>query len=160
MKTFKHHLKVRWSDLDANVHVANSAYMQFTSFARIETLEEIGITMKLLHKNKIGPVIFEENFYFFREILPNSEVEIHTRCTAMSENMVLFKFEHDIYDSHGEHKAKSTLFGCWLDLVQRRMMTELPPEMREILSQFNSDEIEKLSKENLREIPFRPQNLK
>lgn len=156
-KRYKESVKVRWSDLDANMHLANQSYMSFTSFARMEALKEEGITLAQLHKWKRGPVIFEEKFSFFREIHAHSTVYIHTHLRGLSEDGVLFEFEHNLYDEKGDHKAKSTIFGCWLDFETRKMATTLPDEMMEILSRFQGDETRVLTRMDIKNLTERPQ---
>lgn len=159
MKIFKSFLQVRWSDLDPNMHLANQSYMSFTSFARMKALNEMGFGTKHMHLWQRGPVIFEEKFNFFREILPDTTIYIHTKISAISEDYVLFEFEHDLYDEKGEHKAKSKIFGCWLDFETRKMATHLPKEMAEIMSNIDTENARKLTKMNLRDLGISPQNI-
>lgn len=158
-KIFKYKIAVRWSDLDPNLHMANRSYMSFTASARMETLVRQGITLHKLSKWGIGPVIFEEKFNFFKEILPHTTISIHTKMSAVSEDGVLFKFEHDLYDEQGEHKAKSVIFGCWLDLKARKMAKKLPEDMQECIHHFISEETQSLSMSDLKSIIHRPQNI-
>ena len=159
MKKFTAYTQVRWSDLDANMHLANSSYMNFTSFARMKALNEMGFSTKHMHIWQRGPVIFEEKFNFFREILPDTTIYIHTRVSAISEDLVLFEFQHDLYDQHGEHKANSKIFGCWLDYTTRKMATDLPNEMKSKLAEFKTEEVRILSKMDIKNMGVSPQNI-
>ncbi len=159
MKIFKSHVQVRWSDLDPNMHLANQAYMSFTSFARMKALNELGFDTKHMHIWKRGPVIFEEKFNFFREILPDTTIYIHTKISGVSEDFVLFEFEHDLYDEQGQHKAKSKIFGCWLDFTTRKMATELPQEMLKIMEALDTEGAKKLSKMDIKNLGVAPQNI-
>lgn len=159
MKIFKSYLQVRWSDLDPNMHLANQSYMSFTSFARMKALNEMGFGTKHMHLWKRGPVIFEEKFNFFREILPDTTIYVHTKISAVSEDYVLFEFEHDLYDEKGEHKAKSKIFGCWLDLETRKMAANLPQEMVDIMAQLNTGEARKLTRMDIKNLEMSPKNI-
>ncbi|MDO5655203.1 MAG: thioesterase family protein [Flavobacteriaceae bacterium] len=159
MKKFKVYTQVRWSDLDANMHLANQSYMSFTSFARMKALNEIGFSTRHMQKWQRGPVIFEEKFNFFREILPDTTIYIHTRITGTSTDRVLFEFQHDLYDEKGEHKANSRIFGCWLDYTTRKMATSLPPEMSEKLGQFHTPEVRILSITDLKNLSPKAENI-
>ena len=58
------HLKefeVRWSDVDANRHLANSAYINFMSHTRMAFLWDPGLNQKILVIHQIGPVLFYEH---------------------------------------------------------------------------------------------------
>ncbi|WP_374958619.1 acyl-CoA thioesterase, partial [Gilvibacter sp.] len=50
--------EIRWSDIDANRHLANSAYVNFMSHTRMSFLIDRGIDMKAMAKHQIGPVVF------------------------------------------------------------------------------------------------------
>lgn len=159
MKIFKSQVQVRWSDLDPNMHLANQSYMSFTSFARMKALNEMGFTTLHMKEWQRGPIIFEEKFNFFREILPDTTVYIHTRVSAMSEDRVLFEFEHDLYDEQGNHKAKSKIFGCWLDFTTRKISKTLPEDMLNVLNEFESDKVRILSMSDLKKLGVAPQNI-
>lgn len=159
MKLFKQKVEVRWSDLDANMHLANQSYMSFTSFARVRALNELGVTMWNLKKWQRGPIIFEERFNFFREIMPDSSIYIHTRVTGVSEDLSLFEFQHDLYDEKGEHKAHSQIFGCWMDMKHRKMAKDFPEDFQKILEQFKTDDVRILSKSDLKKLASQPNNI-
>lgn len=159
MKIFKSQVQVRWSDLDPNMHLANQSYMSFTSFARMKALNEMGFTTLHMKEWQRGPVIFEEKFNFFREVLPDTTVYIHTKVSAMSQDRVLFEFEHDLYDEQGNHKAKSKIFGCWLDFTTRKMAKILPDEMMGKLDEFQDEKLKILSLKDLKNLGVTPQNI-
>lgn len=159
MKIFKAFTQVRWSDLDANRHLANQSYMCFTSFARMKALNEIGFSTEHMNEWKRGPVIFEEKFNFLREILPDTTVYIHTTISGLSEDFVMFEFQHDLYDEKGEHKANSRIFGCWLNYETRRMAEDLPSEMIATLEPLNVTGVKKLSRSDLKNLGVSPKNI-
>ena len=159
MKIFKTYTQVRWSDLDANMHLANQSYMCFTSFARMKALNQMGFNTLHMQKWQRGPVIFEEKFNFFREILPDTTIYIHTKISGISDDLVLFEFEHDLYDQDGQHKANSKIFGCWLDYSTRKMAQDLPHEMKSKLMEFKTDEVKILNKMHIKNLGANPQNI-
>lgn len=56
-------IELRWSDLDPNFHLRHSAYYDFGAYCRISFLHEHGVTAKVMHENKIGPVLFREECF-------------------------------------------------------------------------------------------------
>jgi acyl-CoA thioesterase FadM len=58
MKMYKKQFEIRWSDIDANGHLANSAYTNFMSHARMAFFAEQGFSMPEIMKHNIGPVVF------------------------------------------------------------------------------------------------------
>ena len=81
------HLKqfeIRWSDLDANRHVANSAYSDLLVETRMSFLREKGFSQKEFAEYDIGPVVFSEEFFYLREIMPSETVQVGTELLANS----------------------------------------------------------------------------
>ena len=54
--------------MDANRHLANSAYINFMSHTRMGFLMENGFGHGELVKHNLGPVVFYEHIYYFREV--------------------------------------------------------------------------------------------
>lgn len=50
--------EIRWSEVDANRHLANSAYINFMSHTRISCLMDLGFDYKTMAIHEIGPVSF------------------------------------------------------------------------------------------------------
>ena len=68
MTSFTNQISLRWSDLDPNFHVRHSAYYDFGAQHRIEILESLGLTMKVLQQQHFGPILFREECIFRKEI--------------------------------------------------------------------------------------------
>ena len=126
--------EVRWSDLDANRHLANSAYINFMSHTRMAYLYEKGFSQKVLAAHDIGPVIFYEQVYYLREILPGAEVRVSLEIKGMSEDGMFFEFHHNFYDPEGKHLAHCEMMGGWMDLNTRKL-TSLD---KELLGRFST----------------------
>lgn len=151
---------VRWSDLDANMHLANASYMNFTSYARIAFLRHCGIKLSDLARYKIGPAVLREEFSFFREAHEGQEIIISVAITGNSENGEIFEFEHNLYDKNsGTHLAYSRVFGVWFSMTERK---KTPPPV-EMLDKLNANldpaEVRKLSLADLKSLPVLPNNI-
>lgn len=151
---------VRWSDLDANMHLANASYMNFTSFARIAFLRHCGIKLSDLATYKIGPAVLREEFSFFREAHEGQEVMISVAVSGNSENGEIFEFEHNLYDKKtGTHLAYSRVFGVWFSMTERKKMPP-PAEMQEkINANVEASLVRKLSLSDLKSLPVHPKNI-
>ncbi len=151
---------VRWSDLDANMHLANASYLNFTSFARIQFLRHCGIKLSDLAMHKIGPAVLREEFSFFREAHEGQEIMISVEVTGNSVDGEIFEFEHNLYDKQtGTHLAYSRVFGVWFSTAERRK-TAPPTEMFEKLkANINWEEMRILSLNDLKSLPAHPQNI-
>ena len=151
-------IAVRWSDLDANMHLANASYANFTSFTRTYFLSKFGITLEGFKKYQMGPIIFHENFSFFKEVLPNSEVFVSFEVKGLSQTGDLFEFIHNFYDNQGSHLAKSYILGSWIDFNTRKLAV-IPQEWSNILKSIAPKNCELLNKEKLKTLPHQKQNI-
>ncbi|MBO3117990.1 acyl-CoA thioesterase [Winogradskyella sp. DF17] len=153
---YKKQFEIRWSDVDANGHLANSAYTNFMSHARMSFFNEFGFTMKDILKNGIGPVVFYEHMYYFKESFIGAPITVTIKVSGLSEDGMLFMFEHDFYNHKGEHLAHCEMQGGWIDLKLRKL-TGLPKEMLELSQKFpKSDGFKVLTKEDTRKYGVRP----
>ncbi len=122
--------EVRWSDLDANGHLANSAYINFMSHTRMRFLVEMGFDQRRLAEQRIGPVVFYEHMYYFKEVLPGRPLRVSLEVTGMSVEGRFFAFEHNFYDVDGRNMAHCEMMGGWIDL-DSRSLTDLPAALLE-----------------------------
>lgn len=113
--------EIRWSDIDANRHLANSAYLNFMSHTRIAFLMDIGFNQKTLAENEIGPVVFYEHIYYFKEVFPGRPIKVSMEITGMSEDAKFFEFLHNFYDYKGANFARCEMMGSWMDLKSRKL---------------------------------------
>lgn len=98
---FLKEFEVRWSDVDANRHLANSAYLNFMSHTRMAFLQEIGFEQATLSKLNLGPVIFYEHLYYFKEVFPGKPIRVSCEVVGMSADGRFFEFHHNFYDHSG-----------------------------------------------------------
>ncbi|WP_396633004.1 acyl-CoA thioesterase [Maribacter sp. R86514] len=129
--------EVRWSDIDANRHLANSAFVNFMSHTRLAFLMELGFDQKTMVDYKIGPVAFYEHMYYFKEAFLGNVIKVSLEVKGLSEDGKFFEFNHDFYNEKGENIARCEMMGAWIDLKSRKL-TGL---VEELLSRFS--ELEK-----------------
>lgn len=122
--------EVRWSDLDPNRHLANSAYMNFMSHSRMDYLTQHGFGHKEMMQLNIGPVIFHEHLHYFKEVFPGKPVYVTIELKGLSKNGMFFEFEQSVYNGEGEQHLYSELMGAFIDLSTRKLTT-LPDNLIE-----------------------------
>lgn len=150
---------IRWSDTDANRHLANSAYINFMSHTRMSFLIENGFTQEELAKHRIGPVVFYEHVYYFREVFPGKPVKVSLELAGMSEDGRFFEFHHNFYDHKGRNLAHCEMMGAWIDLNTRKL-TGLPSEFLHILDSLPKiDDFKVLTSEDTRRSGKKPKDL-
>lgn len=160
MKTFYVETTVRWSDLDANMHLANASYMNYTSFARIEFLRKCGITLADFARLQIGPAVLREELSFFREAHQGQEIVISVVVSGNSENGEIFEFEHYLYNkTSGINIAYSRVFGLWFSTAKRKRMIP-PAEIQDkLMANIDKEKMRILSFKDLKELPVHPKNI-
>lgn len=151
--------EVRWNDIDANRHLANSAYTNFMSHTRMAYLNDLGFDHHLMAKNKIGPVVFYEHTYYFKEVFLGKPIKVSLELKGMSEDGCFFEFHHNFYDSNGKNVAYSEMMGAWMSLETRQLV----PLSSALLSRFKQqDKAEKfriLTKADTRKFTRKPKDL-
>ena len=151
--------EIRWSDVDANRHLANSAYVNFMSHTRMAYLFELGFDQKVMAENQIGPVVFYEHMYYFKEVFPGKPVQVSLEVMGLSEDGKFFEFRHNFYDSKGKNVAQCDMMGAWISLTSRCLIS-LPENL---LAAFKGVEKSKdfrvLTKEDTRKYARLPKDL-
>jgi acyl-CoA thioester hydrolase len=113
---------VRWNDLDANRHLANAAYINYAAHTRMSYLISRGFNHKVLHDHNIGPVVFYEHIYYFKEVFGDRPVQVSLELDGLSEDGKFFEFVHNFYDHKGRNFAHCEMVGGWIDLKTRKLI--------------------------------------
>lgn len=151
--------EVRWSDIDANRHLANSAYQNMMSHARMDFLTQNGFTDKSLIKHNIGPVVFYEHIYYFKEILPDDSLRVSTALKGLSDDGRFFEFEHNFYNQNGKNCARAIMMGSWIDMKTRRIAA-LPDSLLELIAEMEkTEDFKSITKEDTRKYQQLPVDL-
>lgn len=151
--------EIRWSDVDANRHLANSAYTNFMSHTRMAFLIEKGFSMKELALFNIGPVVFYEHMYYFKEVFMGKPVTVSLEVSGLSKDGMFFKFDHNFYNHKGENIAHCEMLGAWMDLKTRKLIG-LPNELLSQAEAFpKTENFKYLTKEDTRTGSKKPVHL-
>ncbi|MCM4150526.1 acyl-CoA thioesterase [Arenibacter sp. N53] len=151
--------EIRWSDVDANRHMANSAYLNFMSHTRMSFLLELGFNQKTMSQNNIGPVVFHEHVYYFKEAFLGKPVKVSLDLVGLSADGMFFEFHHNFYDGNGKNFAHCQIMGAWIDL-KKRSLTGLGTELLEAFNKVpKGDGFKVLTKEDTRKFSVRPKDL-
>lgn len=122
-------------------------------------LLDLGFGHEVMVENKIGPVVFYEHMYYFKELFPGKPVRVSLEVMGMSEDGCFFEFHHNFYDSKGKNVAHCEMMGAWISLETR----QLTPLSKELLARFEQIErpegFRTLTKEDTRKYAKKPKNL-
>ena len=158
MEKYFYKFDVRWSDIDANRHLANSSYMAYCAQARMAFMNKEKMGLAQLNRWGIGPVILHERFSFFKEIYADQVVYVSVEIAGNSEDGSIYQFVHKFYLPDGTHCATAEATGVWIDMMLRKTTTP-PEDIMEVMNEYKSANVQIISKEFLKTLPFRPENI-
>lgn len=151
--------EIRWNDIDANRHLANKAYIEYAAHTRMSFLSDQGFDRRILGQLNIGPVVFYEHIYYFKEVFYGKPVKVSIEISGLSEDGMFFEFRHNFYDHKGRNFAQCEMMGAWIDL-QTRKLIPLPEEMRKFLTNIPlPEDFKTLTKEDTRKFNKVPKDL-
>ncbi len=151
---------IRWSDLDANRHLANAAYLNFMSHTRMGFLMECGFNQQTMASHHIGPVVFYEHIYYFKEAFAGKPVSVSLELKGLSEDGMFFEFHHNFYDHKGQNFAHCEMMGAWIDL-NTRSLTGLPTVFLEAFDKVEkAADFKVLTKDDTRKYARKPKHNK
>lgn len=136
------HLKefeIRWNDIDANRHLANSAYISFMSHTRMSFMTEVGFGLLEMAKHNIGPVVLYEHMYYFKEVFLGKPIRVSLELKGISEDGKFFQFYHNFFDHKGQNFARGDMMGAFIDLKARKL-TGLSSELYQNLNKIDKAE--------------------
>ena len=152
--------EIRWNDIDANRHLANSAYINFMSHTRLSYMLENGFGQANMVANNIGPVVFYEHMFYFKEVFPGNPITVSLALKVISEDGMYFSFEHNFFDHTGKNIARCEMMGGWIDLAKRKLRS-LPDSLFNSLSGLEkTSDFYTITKEHTRKHGQIPKDLK
>lgn len=158
MSTYFSKFRVQWADIDANRHMGNSAYMQYTAEARMRFMEQHRIGLKELNRWGVGPAILHERFSFFREIHYGQEFFVSVEIGGFSEDGAVYRFFQRFFLPDGTHIATGEATGVWIDLMLRKSTTP-PDDILDVMRKYRSENCVVMSREDIKDLPFQPENV-
>jgi acyl-CoA thioester hydrolase len=125
MQKFSKILRAGWSDVDFNMHMRNTAYLDKAVDVRMMFFAETGFPVQEFMKRGIGPVMKSETLEYFRELRLLEEFEVSLEAAGSSEDGSRFRLRNDIVKLDGTLAARVTSTGGWLNLAARKLIA--PP---------------------------------
>jgi acyl-CoA thioester hydrolase len=151
--------EIRWNDLDANKHLGNSAYIEFMSHTRMSFLTEYGVGIDVMESFNLGPIVFYEHIYYFKEVLLGKPLTVSLEIQGHSEDGRFVMIKHNFYDENGSNLAYGEILFSWIDLKTRKL-GKIPKELLLKIENFpRSRAFKILTKEDIRKHGKRPVDL-
>ncbi len=131
-QSFECRFEVRWSDLDGNRHVRNTAFSEYATHARFRLLGAHGFDQARLQALGFGPVMMREEIRYKREVLFGDALVVTVRCAGLSADVSQWRVHQDVLRADGREAAVLTIQGGWMDLDTRKLIAP-PAEFAAIL---------------------------
>jgi acyl-CoA thioester hydrolase len=123
---FEKTLHVSWNHLDANGHMANTAYLDMAVDVRFLYFTSCGFSPADFIASGIGPVVRRDEVEYFRELRMLQAVRVNLLVDGLSDDVSRFRLVNEFRREDGELCARLTSQGGWLDIKARKLVT--PPE--------------------------------
>jgi acyl-CoA thioester hydrolase len=124
-KALECHFEVRWTDLDGNRHMRNTAFSEYATHTRFRLLAAHSFTQAKLEALRFGPVILREETRYRREVLFGDTVRVNVRCAGLSVDGSQWRVHQEVVRSDDREAATLTIQGGWINLDSRKSIT--PP---------------------------------
>jgi acyl-CoA thioester hydrolase len=117
---------VTWSDLDANVHLRNTGYLDYAAQTRFVYLAGQGFTPAEFRTAGIGPVVFSEEIRYLRELRFLEEFSVTIELGGINAEGSKFILVNRFLKKDGTLSAEVVTRGAWFDLRERKVT--VPPQ--------------------------------
>ncbi len=118
--------RVSWAHLDANGHMANTAYLNIAVDARFSYFSSCGMPPAEFAKLRIGPVVRHDEVEYFKELHLLQTLKVNFLLAGLSEDGSRFRIRNEIRRDDDVLAAKITTLGGWFDLNARKLIA--PPD--------------------------------
>jgi acyl-CoA thioester hydrolase len=126
-------LYVGWADVDFNVHMRNTAYLDKTADVRQMFLTEHGFPIEEFARLRIGPVVMKDEVEYFKEVRLIEEITVTCALAGHAPDGSRYLLRHDFFKRDGTLSAKITSAGGWLDLAERKLIAP-PPSLLSVVN--------------------------
>ncbi len=118
--------QVSWAHLDANGHMANTAYLDLAVDARFQYFFTCGIPPGEFARMRIGPVVQRDEVDYFKELHFLQSVKIDFTLAGIAPDASRYRIRNEIRRSDDVLCARVTTLGGWFDLTMRKLIA--PPD--------------------------------
>ncbi|MAO64165.1 MAG: thioesterase [Balneola sp.] len=140
MQTYSKIYEVKWADMDPNRHMRHSVYNDYAAQTRVAMFSDFDLSINEIARLGYGPVLFQEETKFFKEIHLLETITVTCALTMMRRDGSRWSFLHELLKEgeNGIKAAQIAVDGAWLNLDSRTLGTI--PELREVMNRFPKTE--------------------
>lgn len=136
--------EIRWSEIDVNWHMRNTAYGELGTTTRFAYLSENGFTYERFQSLGFGPVILREETKYMREVLLGMSVTVTFKLSGISKEGSHFELHHDVLLEDGTTAAIMRVEGSWMDLSTRKLRPAPTPLLEALERLDRTDDFREL----------------
>lgn len=118
MKSHTSFVKVRYAETDQMGVVHHGNYAQYLEIARIEWLEELGISYKSMEENGMMLPVYSMEFRFLKPATFGDELEIVTLLKKLPN--VKIEFNYEVFNKVGVLLTQASTVLVFMDSKTRR----------------------------------------
>ena len=118
MKSHTSFVKVRYAETDQMGVVHHGNYAQYLEIARIEWLEELGISYKSMEENGMMLPVYSMEFRFLKQAFFGDELQIVTRLKMLPNVKIAFYYE--VFNTKGDLLTQASTVLVFMDSKTRR----------------------------------------
>jgi acyl-CoA thioester hydrolase len=123
---FERPFHVAWAHLDANGHMANTAYLDLVVDVRFMYFAQCGFPPEEFARLALGPVVRHDEVDYYRELRLLQPIKVNLLLAGISDDASRFRLRNEIRREGGDLAARVTSLGGWFDLAARKLVA--PPE--------------------------------
>lgn len=118
MKSHKTFVKVRYAETDQMGVVHHGNYPQYLEIARLEWLDTLGISYKIMEQEGIMLPVYELNLKYIKPVTFDDKLTIETRLHEMPNVKIIF--DYSIFNQQGDLVTSATSVLVFMDSKTRR----------------------------------------
>jgi acyl-CoA thioester hydrolase len=141
---FERSFQVSWAHLDANAHMANTAYVSVCIDIRMMYFASRGFAASEFARLRLGPVVRRDEIDYFRELHLLDAIRVTFSLAGLSDDASRFRLRNEIYREDGQLAARISSLGGWFDLEARKLVAPPDPLANALRALERSEDFEKL----------------
>ena len=112
----------RWTDMDSNAHMRNTAYLDLAGDLRMMFFQENGFGPKEFVRLHLGPVVQRDELEYFHEVHLLEGVVVTMMLGGLSPDGSRFRICNDFRKEDGTPVARISSMGGWMNLETRKLV--------------------------------------
>jgi acyl-CoA thioester hydrolase len=138
-EVFQARFRAGWGAMDANGHMANTAYLDFAADTRFQYFEANGFTARDFDRSRIGPVVMRDATDYRSEIRLQEEFSVTFELMGLSKDGSRFRLRNAFLKADGTVAAVVTTDAGWWSLDSRRLVVP-PAELSTAMARLSRSE--------------------